>query len=64
MGVDRRRRLNKGYAFVNFTNANTASRLHVSLNKHKWEVFNSKKICEVAYSKIQGSDALIKHFQK
>nr|DAD46928.1 TPA_asm: hypothetical protein HUJ06_016865 [Nelumbo nucifera] len=62
--MDFKRRLNKGYAFVNFTNANAASRLHVSLNKYKWEVFKSQKICEIAYAKIQGSDALIKHFQK
>jgi hypothetical protein len=29
----------------------------------KWEKFNSEKICELAYGRIQGLRGLVQHFQ-
>jgi hypothetical protein len=33
------------------------------LNHKKWERFNSEKICNISYARIQGRSALISHFQ-
>ncbi|KAF9603656.1 hypothetical protein IFM89_037315 [Coptis chinensis] len=54
---------NKGYAFVNFTTPSAVWRLYISIHNFKWGVLNSKKICEISYARIQGKEALIKHFQ-
>jgi hypothetical protein len=32
-------------------------------NSKKWEKFNSEKVCELTYARIQGKVALISHFQ-
>ena len=32
-------------------------------NNTKWERFNSEKICVINYARIQGKEALMKHFQ-
>ena len=33
------------------------------LHDTKWEKFNSEKVCDIAYARIQGKEALINHFQ-
>jgi RNA recognition motif 2 len=32
-------------------------------NMKRWEKFNSEKICELAYGRIQGLEGLVDHFQ-
>ncbi|KAL5982592.1 hypothetical protein ACLOJK_016666 [Asimina triloba] len=61
--MDFRNHCNLGYAFVNFTTSVAAIRFYKSLHHFRWTVFNSKKICEIAYAHIQGRDALEAHFQ-
>ncbi|XP_058112422.1 protein terminal ear1-like [Magnolia sinica] len=53
---------NLGYAFVNLTCEPAACRLHRALHRHRWGILGSKKICEISYAKIQGKEALLKHF--
>ncbi|XP_058099977.1 protein terminal ear1 homolog [Magnolia sinica] len=61
--IDFKNKCNLGYAFVNFTTTKAAARLYKSMNKFKWAVFDSRKICEIFYARIQGKDALVEHFQ-
>ena len=35
-----------------------------AFNGKKWPKFNSEKICEIKYAKIQGSSALEAHFRE
>ncbi|XP_077214030.1 uncharacterized protein LOC143848858 [Tasmannia lanceolata] len=61
--IDFKNKCNLGYAFVNFTNATAALRLYNSYHNHKWVVFDSKKICEITYARIQGKKSLVDHFR-
>ncbi|KAI3669743.1 hypothetical protein L6452_41125 [Arctium lappa] len=54
--IDFMNKCNVGYGFVNMTEA--IWRLYNALHHQNWEVFNSKKICEVSYTRLQGVDAL------
>lgn len=49
----RRTGSNLGYAFVNFTSAAGAWRLHRAFHRMKWSIMGSKKVCEVTYARIQ-----------
>lgn len=42
-----------GYAFVNFTSAIATLRFYKSFHDQAWEEFNSRKICKVAYARVQ-----------
>ncbi|KAF8365015.1 hypothetical protein HHK36_032980 [Tetracentron sinense] len=65
--MDFRNRCNLGYAFVNFTSTVAASRLCRSFHNYRWQVFDTKKICEIRDAKIQfpplGKAALMGHFR-
>ncbi|CAN1795233.1 Protein terminal ear1 [Linum perenne] len=54
---------NVGYGFVNMTSPQAARRLYKAFHGQHWEVFNSKKICEVTYARVQGLEALKEHFK-
>ncbi|XP_034681836.1 protein terminal ear1 homolog [Vitis riparia] len=56
--------MNKSYAFVNFTHPKAVWRFHFASHNQKWELFHSKKIREIVCAKIQGKEALVKHFEK
>ncbi|KAI3709758.1 hypothetical protein L2E82_39524 [Cichorium intybus] len=62
--VDFKHRLNAGYAFVNFTCPDAAWRFYKSIKGKPWELFESKKIADVARAKIQGKDALVRNFER
>ncbi|KAF6145410.1 hypothetical protein GIB67_029179 [Kingdonia uniflora] len=61
--IDFKSKCNRSYAFVNFTNPKAAWRFYLSKNKATWELYNSKKITEITYARIQGKDDLIKRFE-
>ncbi|KAK6939825.1 Mei2-like, C-terminal RNA recognition motif [Dillenia turbinata] len=54
---------NLGYAFVNLTSHVGALRVYDILNMFKWYCHESKKTCEIGCAKIQGLEALKRHFQ-
>ncbi|CAK8576618.1 unnamed protein product [Lathyrus sativus] len=60
--IDFRTGLNKGYAFVNFTEASAAWRFVQTASNQKWELFLSHKIRDVVAARLQGKDKLEKHF--
>lgn len=61
--IDFKNKCNVGYAFINFLQVNSIKPFYQEFNNTKWERFNSEKICVINYARIQGRDALIKHFQ-
>lgn len=42
-----------GYGFVNMTSPEATLRLYKAFHSQSWEVFNSRKICEVTYARLQ-----------
>jgi hypothetical protein len=53
---------NFGYAFINFTNSYYIPYFYFMLNGKMWSSTNSKKVCELTYSKVQGKDNLLSHY--
>jgi hypothetical protein len=42
-----------GYGFVNLTSPEATVRLYKAFNRQPWEVYNSRKICQVTYARVQ-----------
>jgi RNA recognition motif-containing protein len=61
--IDFKNRCNVGYAFINFISPLTIIPFSVEYNGKKWEKFNSEKVCDLTYGRIQGKSGLIEHFQ-
>ncbi|KAK9076193.1 hypothetical protein SSX86_004526 [Deinandra increscens subsp. villosa] len=61
--IDFMNKCNVGYGFVNMTSPEATMRLYKAFHHQNWEVFNSKKICEVSYARLQGLEALKEHFK-
>ncbi|CAL9194770.1 unnamed protein product [Musa hybrid cultivar] len=62
--IDFNNKCNVGYGFVNLTSPEAAFRLYKAFHQQPWEVFNSRKICQVTYARLQGLEALKEHFRK
>ncbi|KAK4488797.1 hypothetical protein RD792_004586 [Penstemon davidsonii] len=45
------------------TSPEATLRLYKAFHHQSWEVFNSRKICEVTYARLQGLEALREHFK-
>ncbi len=52
---------NLGFGFINFTNYMHLILFYDEFVGKKWNCFNSKKRCQLAYSKYQGRNELIKY---
>jgi hypothetical protein len=52
-----------GYAFINFIDAKHAVKLYDTFHNKRWDEYNSKKVCEIKYARVQGRDNLINHFK-
>eukprot|EP00826_Nyctotherus_ovalis_P021005 TRINITY_DN1669_c0_g1_i3.p1 TRINITY_DN1669_c0_g1~~TRINITY_DN1669_c0_g1_i3.p1 ORF type:complete len:351 (+),score=83.56 TRINITY_DN1669_c0_g1_i3:495-1547(+) len=61
--IDFKNKCNVGYAFINFTNSFYILQFFEAFNASKWEKFKSEKICQLAYARIQGTQALMAHFK-
>ncbi|KAH7276927.1 hypothetical protein KP509_39G026900 [Ceratopteris richardii] len=61
--IDFKNKCNLGYAFVNFTSPRATFGFYKSFHKKAWEAFNSRKICEIAFARLQGRSALEDHFR-
>ena len=60
--TDTKKIKNFGYGFINFTNSYYIPYFYYMFNGNKWSFTNSKKICEITYSKIQGKNKLLNHY--
>ena len=61
--IDFRNRCNVGYAFINFTSGDAAVEFKDHLHGYRLTGFNSQKICEVSYARVQGLKANIQHYR-
>lgn len=52
---------NMGYAFLNFVHSKHVKPFYKDMNNKKWEKFNSEKVCNITYGRIQGLETLISH---
>ena len=53
---------NFGYSFINFMNSYYIPYFYYMFNGKMWSHTNSKKICELTYSKVQGKENLTQHY--
>ncbi|KAF6157534.1 hypothetical protein GIB67_004472 [Kingdonia uniflora] len=61
--IDFNNKCNVGYGFVNLTSPQATLRFYKAFHQQRWEVFNTRKICEVTYARLQGLEALKEHFK-
>lgn len=61
--MDFKNRCNVGYAFVNFIDPLSIASFAQRVMGRKWPRFNSDKICQVTYARIQGKAALLDKFR-
>ena len=61
--IDFKNNCNVGYAFVNMVSTDFLPAFYATLHNKRWERFNSEKVCEIAYARIQGLEQLLDHFK-
>ncbi|KAH7444928.1 hypothetical protein KP509_02G098500 [Ceratopteris richardii] len=61
--IDFKNKCNLGYAFVNFTSPQATHGFYKAFHSKAWEEFNSRKICEITFARLQGRMALEDHFK-
>ena len=61
--IDFKNGCNVGYAFVNFATGEDVLAFHAVFHGRRWNMFNSEKICELTFARIQGKSNLVSHFQ-
>lgn len=61
--IDFKNRCNVGYAFINFRHPQFIIPFYFEFHGRRWGRFNSEKVCEITYARIQGRNNLIAHFQ-
>lgn len=62
--IDYGNKCNLGFAFINFVDSMHIIDFYETYRGKKWKRFNSEKICDLVYGKIQGKQELIAHFEK
>ena len=62
--IDYINKCNLGFAFINFVEPFHIILFYEIYRGKKWKKFNSDKICDLLYAKIQGRNELISHFKK
>merc|ERR1712146_83645 len=61
--IDFKNKCNVGYAFINFNDAAHIPGFCEEFNGHKWNHFNSEKVCQLTFARIQGKECMISRFQ-
>lgn len=61
--IDFKNKCNVGYAFINMTRVDYIEPFFRAFHGKKWGRFNSEKVCEITFARIQGRQQLIAHFQ-
>jgi hypothetical protein len=61
--IDFKNKCNRGYAFINFVDFRDIIPFHRQYSGQHWRVFNSDKICDITYARIQGKSAMLKRFE-
>ncbi|KAH3765959.1 RNA recognition motif 2 [Pelomyxa schiedti] len=61
--IDFKNKCNVGYAFINMISIERIPSFYYDFNNKRWSRFNSEKICEITYARIQGLVQLVDHFK-
>mmetsp|Transcript_18095 Transcript_18095/g.26897 ORF Transcript_18095/g.26897 Transcript_18095/m.26897 type:complete len:110 (-) Transcript_18095:332-661(-) len=61
--IDFKNKCNRGYAFVNFVDYVDIVPFWEHYHGRHWRMFNSDKICDITYARIQGKAAMLKRFE-
>lgn len=61
--IDFKNKCNVGYAFINFLKPEYIEPFYEAFHGKKWGRFNSEKVCEITFARIQGLQQLMAHFQ-
>lgn len=61
--IDFKNKCNRGYAFINFVDYKDILPFHRRYFGKHWRTFNSDKICDITYARIQGKAAMLKRFE-
>ncbi|KAI9180634.1 hypothetical protein LWI28_006839 [Acer negundo] len=56
--------MNKGFAFLNFTDPKAAWKFYLSAHNLSWVAFHSNKILQIASARLQGKEELERHFER
>lgn len=62
--IDYTNNCNIGYAFINFIHRAYILDFYYEYNDKKWSMYNSEKVCEITYGRIQGRDKLHRHLKE
>ena len=61
--IDFKNRCNRGYAFINFVDYRDIVPFWERYHGQHWRIFNSDKICDITYARIQGKQSMLKRFE-
>ena len=61
--IDFKNRCNRGYAFINFVKYRDIVKFHRQYYGQHWRTFNSDKICDITYARIQTKASMLKRFE-
>lgn len=61
--IDFKNKCNVGYAFINFKDPLSIPNFYKEFTNKRWKKFNSEKVCQINYARIQGKEAMVEHFK-
>lgn len=61
--IDFEQKCNMGFAFIKLVDVNQVKKFYNRFQGKKWPRFNSEKICELRYARLQDGDELRSHFK-
>ena len=61
--IDFVNKCNYGYAFVNFISPKYVFDIYEQWSGNIWPHFNSSKVCQITYARVQGLEKLQNHFR-
>jgi len=61
--IDPNNNCNVGYGFINFVSPLFIPGFYADMNAKRWEKFNSEKVCQLTYARMQGLQAHLEHYQ-
>jgi len=61
--IDPKNQCNCGYAFINVIHPIIILSLYMEFNGKSWRNFNSEKICELTYGRLQGKEQLLSQLE-
>jgi hypothetical protein len=61
--IDQESEANVGYAFINFIDPSTIRQFYKRFAGTKWQTYNSDKVCDIFYARIQGKSSCMEHFR-